>query len=326
MWCGGTVADENTSELLDPGRLESDQVVIGDIILVKQDVFDPSNPKENNAFYRLANRLHIITKDSVIEQQLLFATGDKFSKRLVEESERILRRNTFFYDASITPVNRDDGTVDLQVDTRDVWTLKPGFSVSRSGGENRSSVKLEELNLFGWGQQVLISRAKDADRDSTLFSFRDRNLGRSWTQLRFDYSDNSDGHWNSLAVIRPFYALDARWAAGVSGTDFDLERRLYQLGEKAAEFRHERQFASAFGGWSAGLREGWVRRYAAGVAYDENLFSAVPDATFPPAIPNDRELVYPFFRIEILEDQFETAQNRDQIRGLVLAQRQPVVW
>lgn len=314
MWCGGSVADENTPELLDPQRLESDQVVIGDIILVKQDVFDLSNPKENNAFYRLANRLHIMTRDSVIKQQLLLASGDEFSKRLVEETERILRRNTFFYDASITPVNREDGTVDLQVDTRDVWTLKPGFSLSRSGGENRTSVKLEELNLFGWGQQVRIARSSDVDRDSTLFSFRDKNLGRSWAQLRFDYSDNSDGHWNSLSVIRPFFALDARWTAGVTGTDFDLQRRLYDLGEQAAEYRHERQFYSAFGGWSEGLRDGWVRRYTAGVAYDENLFSEVPDATLPPAIPNDRELVYPYFGIEILEDQFETAQNRDQIK------------
>jgi outer membrane protein assembly factor BamA len=308
------MADENASELLDPQRLETDQVVIGNVILVKQDVFDLSDPKENNALYRLANRLHIITRDSVIEQQLLFASGDEFSKRLVEETERILRRNTFFYDASITPVNRQDGTVDLQVDTRDVWTLKPGFSVSRSGGENRTSVKLEELNLLGWGQQVRIARSSDVDRDSTLFSFRDKNLGRSWAQLRFDYSDNSDGHWNELSVVRPFYALDARWTAGVSGTDFDLERSLYQLGEQAAEFRHERQFASVFGGWSAGLSDRWVRRYTAGVAYDENLFSEVPDATLPPAIPNDRELVYPFFSIELLEDQFVTAQNRDQIK------------
>jgi len=43
------MADEKASKLLDPQRLESDQVVIGDIILVKQDVFDLSNPKENNA-------------------------------------------------------------------------------------------------------------------------------------------------------------------------------------------------------------------------------------------------------------------------------------
>jgi len=312
LWYGTSVADE--PDPLDPQRLEAEEVVIGDIILEKADVFDLSDPKENNALYRLANRFHIITRDSVIEQQLLFAPGEPFSKRRVEETERILRRNTYFYDASITPVNREDGTVDLQVNTRDVWTLKPGFSFSRSGGENRTLIKLEELNLFGWGQQVLVARSENEDRESNLFTFRDRNLGRSWTQLRFQYSDNSDGHWNSLSVIRPFYQLDARWSAGMTGNDFDIERRLYQLGEKAAEFRHEREFYTAFGGWSAGLRNGWVRRYTAGVAYDDNLFSTVPDATLPPAIPDNRELVYPYFSFEILEDRFETAENRNQIK------------
>jgi outer membrane protein assembly factor BamA len=277
FWCGISGADE--PDPLDPERLEAEEVVIGSIILEKADVFDLSDPKENNALYRLANRLHIITKDSVIEQQLLFASGETFSKRRVEETERILRRNTYFYDASVTPVNRQDGTVDLQVNTRDVWTLKPGFSFSRSGGENRTLIKLEELNLFGWGQQMLVARS-----------------------------------WNSLSVIRPFYKLDARWTAGTTGTDFDIERRLYQLGEKAAEFRHEREFYSVFGGWSAGLRNGWVRRYTAGVAYDENLFSVVPDATLPPAIPEDRELVYPYFTFEVVEDRFETARNRNQIK------------
>jgi outer membrane protein assembly factor BamA len=299
---------------LDPDRLEAEQVVIGEIILEKADVFDLSDPKENNRLYRLANRLHIVTKDFVIEQQLLFASGDKFSRRQVEETERILRRNTYFYDASITPVNRQDGTVDLQVNTRDVWTLKPGFSFSRSGGENRTLIKLEELNLFGWGQQVLVARSKDEDRESNTFTFRDRNLGRSWTQLRFQYSDNSDGHFNSLSVIRPFYKLDARWTAGMTGTDFDIERRLYQLGEEAAEFRHERELYSAFGGWSDGLQDGWVRRYTIGVAYDQNLFSVVPEPTLPPATPDDRELVYPYFSFELIEDQFETAKNRNQIQ------------
>lgn len=312
LWCSGSVADE--ADPLDLERLEAEQIVIGEVILDKADVFDLSDPKENNALYRLANRLHIITKDSVIEQQLLFSPGETISKRQVEETERILRRNTYFYDASITPISRRDGTVDLQVNTRDVWTLKPGFSFSRSGGENRSQIKIEELNLFGWGQQVLIARSEDEDRESNLFTFHDRNLGRSWTRLRFQYSDNSDGHWNSLSVIRPFYKLDSRWTAGTTGTDFDIERRLYQLGEKAAEFRHEREFYTAFGGWSAGLQDGWVRRYTAGVAYDENLFSVVPDATLPPAIPADRKLVYPYLSFEILEDRFETAENRNQIK------------
>lgn len=311
--CCGAFGQEQPGPL-DPARLEAEGAVIGEIILEKEDVFDLSDPEENNWLYRLANKWHIVTRDRVIEQQLLFEPGAAFSKRAVEETERILRRNTYFYDAWITPVSREDGVVDLEVRTRDVWTLKPGFGFSRSGGENRTLIKLEELNLLGWGQQVLVARAEDEDRDANVFTFRDKNLGSSWTQLKLQYSDNSDGHWNELSVIRPFYALDARWTAGVSGSDFDIERRLYQLGEKAAEFRHERDYATAFGGWSEGLQDGWVRRYTAGVAYDNNVFSDVPDGDYPPAIPDDRELVYPYFGVEILEDSFETAENRNQIK------------
>ena len=35
--------------------------------------------------------------------------------------------------------------------------------------------------------------------------------------------------------------------------------------------------------------------------------------TLPPAVPEDRKLVYPFIGIEVLEDDFDTSANRDQI-------------
>lgn len=307
-------SEDEKPDPLDLQQLEADDVVIGRIVLEREDVFDLTNPKENNWLYRWANKLHIVTRERVIEQQLLFEPGERVSKRLVEETERILRRNTYFYDAWITPLRREDGVVDLEVRTRDVWTLKPGFSLSRSGGENRTLVKLEELNLLGWGQQLLVARSDDVDRESTLFTFRDKNLGRSWTQLKVQYADSSDGHWNEASVIRPFYSLDARWTAGVAGTDFDIEQKLYDLGEKTAEFRHERTYYRAFGGWSEGLQDGWVRRYTAGVAYDDNIFSEVPDGTLDPAIPENREFAYPYFSVEILQDKFATAQNRNQIK------------
>lgn len=309
----GASAAEVDAEQLDPARLEADQVLIGEIVLEKQDVFDLSIPKENNALYRLANRLHIITKDSVIKKQLLFKPGDAFSKRLSDESARLLRRNSYFYDVSITPKNLGDGTVDLHVKTRDVWTLKPGLSYSRKGGEDKSSVSLEELNLLGRGQQLIFARSSDVDRDTSLFEFRDRNIGQNWLSLQLRLADNSDGKSNFLAVSRPFYALDTRWAVGGSLLDEKREESLYQLGEKAAEYRQKRSYYSAFGGWSAGLRDGWVRRYTAGVVYDDNQFSNVLEPSLPAAIPEDRKLVYPYLGIEILEDRFETARNRNQI-------------
>ena len=44
------------------------------IVLVKHDVFDTNDERENNALYRLVNKLHIITKDRTIEKQLSLRT------------------------------------------------------------------------------------------------------------------------------------------------------------------------------------------------------------------------------------------------------------
>jgi outer membrane protein assembly factor BamA len=310
----GQVSAEERAEKLDPARLEADEAVIGEIILEKRDVFDLSNPKENNWLFRLANKWHIVTKDDVITRQLLLEPGDTYSQRLSDESERILRRNTYFYDAAIEPVKRKDGKVDLRVITQDVWTLNPGFSVSRKGGENKTVIDIEELNLLGRGQLIRFARTDDVDRVSKSVEFEDKQLGNSWIRLNALYADNSDGESSFLSLVRPFYALDARWSAGMIGSDINQRGMLYDLGEKAAEYQQERRYLSAFGGWSAGLKNGWVRRYTAGVVQDENRFTEVVDGNLPAAVPEDRELVYPFIGIEILEDSFEETVNRDQIK------------
>lgn len=300
-------------ELPDGTTLEQDSAVIGEITLDKSNVFDLSNPEENNWLYRLANRWHIVTKDKVIRKQLLFQSGDNYSTRLVDESERILRRNRYLFDAAIKPVRYQDGTVDLSVTTRDVWTLSPDLSVSRSGGENRTKFGLEESNLLGRGQALRLSRIENVDRTSDSLQISDQHLGRSWVSAILKIADNSDGKSNFLSAVRPFYALDTRWSAGASVLDDEHRSALYLLGEEAAEYQHERDYVSAFGGWSKGLLDDWARRWTVGIVHDENRFSEVPNPTLPAAIPEDRKLVYAFIGLEVVEDQFEKASNRDQM-------------
>jgi len=298
---------------VDEAQLEADATVIGEVVLEKSDVFDLTDERENSLFYRLVNKFHIVTKDEVIEKQLLLKAGDLYSKRLADESERILRRNVYLFDVSIAPVPKSDGTVDLHVSTRDVWTLKPSLSLSRKGGENKTTLGIHELNLLGRGQAVRIERTEDVNRDSNSFEFSDAHLGNSWVSAALLVSDNSDGHSNFLSLIRPFYALDTRWTAGATAFDDDRRSTLYDLGEAVAEYQHERDLFTAFGGWSAGLSDGWVRRYTTGVVFDDNRFSDVVDGTLQAAIPEDRNLVYPFLGFELLQDQFKTTRNRDRI-------------
>jgi len=291
--------------------LEAMGAVIGEITYDKLNVFDTTQPGENKSLFRFANRWHMMTRDSVIRKQLLFSPGDRFSTRLVAESERLLRQNDYLYDAKIEPVKYENGVVDVRVRTRDLWTLMPGFSVSRSGGENRSRVSVSERNLLGRGVSLRLSYQDTVDRESTSFQYYDKNLGRSWTSLFLELADNSDGHTTDFRVIRPFYALDTREAAGVTFYDNTREESFYELGNEAAEYAADSNLHSAFVGWSAGLRDGWVRRWTAGIVHDERRFSSVVNGTLPPLIPADRILVYPYIGIELLEDKFESTSNRD---------------
>jgi outer membrane protein assembly factor BamA len=301
------------AELPDGDMLETDGYVIGSISLDRADIFDLSNPEENRWLYRAANRYHIITLEKTVAKQLLFDPGDPFDRRKIEESERILRANKYLFDAQIRPVHVADGQVDLQVSTRDVWSLTPELSYSRKGGETRTRIGLEEFNLLGRGQRLRYIRDNDIDRTENTIEFADRHIGSNWVSLVARYSDNSDGRSKLLSVVRPFYALDTRWAAGTSFFSEERQDKLYQYGEAAAEYRQERDYAMVFGGLSSGLRNGKARRWTAGMVSDTNSFSAPIDTTLPASVPADRKLVYPFLAFELVEDRFVTSKNQDQM-------------
>lgn len=303
-------ADETS---IDAAQLEADAYVIGNIVLETNNVFDLTDERENNFLFRLVNKLHIISKDETIRKQLLLQPGEPYSARLQAESERILRNRSYLYDVVITPVNAHDGSVDLHVMTRDVWTLKPGVTASRAGGENKFGIELEELNLLGRGQSISIAQVEDVDRTTKSFIFSDPHIGQSWVRGTLSLADNSDGSSAFATLVRPFYALDTRWSLGSSVLDDDYRTAIYSLGEEAAEYQHEHQLYSLFGGWSKGLQNGWVRRYQAGFIFDDNQFSNVVDGALPAVLPENRKLSYPFLGLDLIQDEYETTSNKEQI-------------
>jgi hemolysin activation/secretion protein len=294
-------------------KLEAMGAVVGTIMFTRMNVFDTTQEGENNSLYRLANRLHIMTRESRIFSQLLFREGDLFSRRTLEESERLLRRNEYLYDAKISIASYKDGVVDIVVWTRDLWTLMPDISLSRTGGENKTGLAISEKNLLGYGSQISVSWSDTVDRESTSFAFFDRNLLKSRTSLQVRLSDNSDGSVERLRVARPFFALDTRWSAETDLLNAEFENQFYELGDAVAEYRQQSEYYTLNGGWSAGLERGWVRRWTAGLVFDDRQFSEVLDGTLEVLVPEDRRLIYPTVGLVLLEDNFKTSINRDQI-------------
>ena len=298
---------------LDGETLERAGAVIGDIIIDAREVFDTSSGKENKSIFRLANRWHIVTRRDVIAAQLLFASGEPYSRQKIEESERLLRQNAFLYDASIRPTAVRDGVVDVTVTTRDNWTLMPELSLSRKGGETEYNLGIEESNLLGRGIEISLNRDDDGERRSTSVAYADRNLGDSWVGLDLQYRDSDDGDEQRIRVARPFYALTTRWSAGIDIGQREQVDTLLSFGDDAAEFRRNDRFASGWFGWSRGLRDGWTRRWMAGFAVDESDFEIINEPGLVPVAPEDRNLRYPFLRYEAIENRYTTSRNLNQI-------------
>jgi hemolysin activation/secretion protein len=297
-----------------PGELEASGAVVGRITVIPDDIFDLSIEGESGWLYRTANRLHMNTRASVIREQLLFETGDRYSDRVVQETERNLRANSYLNDAKIVPVAYDGRNVDLEVRTRDTWTLNPGVNFSRTGGENEYAVQIQEKNLLGRGQSLELEWQSDVDRDALTLSFSDPHLFKNFTRLAVAYSDASDGSTKYFNLDRPFYALDTRWSAGTLLTESEFNVDRWELGKRVGKFETHAQYYQLNGGWSAGLRDGWVRRWTYGATYQQSDFEPVPGAPLGGPLPADRKFVYPWVGFELLQDSFQERVNQDQIR------------
>ena len=320
---GCTSAETIRSFPLPPGALKewipSDEdlaargAVIGEIVIRNENIFDTADPKEDNWLFRLANRLHVRTRPWVIRGQLLFRTGDPYDRRLIEESERILRSNRFFYDAGIRPIAFHDGRVDVEVLTRDVWTLRPGISFGRAGGANTIGINIEDLNILGTGVGLGVSRASTPDRSTSNVYVKAGRIADTWIRTELVISQNSDGWTRGALIERPFYSLGTRWAAGASFMDNVSVNTLVRTVNFANQFQTHANNETAWVGWSEGLKGRWVKRYILGFTRDVSSFAPAPGEVPSGPLPPDRTLAYPWVGFELTEDAFEKARNRDQI-------------
>ena len=294
-------------------QLEAEGAIIGEIRIDNQDIFNLDDPRENNALYRLANKLHIRTRPSVIRRALLFKSGEPVSAQVMEESERLLFSSGFLYEATIRPIAYHDGIVDVEVITKDTWTLDPGLGYSRSGGENRSSFGLAELNLLGTGIAIGYSQSTEDGETSEIFDYRHPLLFGTRAQLDYVYEQLAEEDRQRISLVRPFYRLDARWSAGVSAFASDRLESTYANDLLTGQYRVQRDSASVFGGLSKGLINGWTRRYSVGLDYTKEANSLVPGLPPPDTLPDDEIRASPFVRFDIVEDNFAKLTNRDQI-------------
>ena len=298
---GGNPAGGVTRE-----QLERARTTIRAINITVDNIFDPNDPDEDKALYRWANRVHIRTRPSAVEDILLFKVGDTFVARLLDESARTLRASGFIADATVAPGTYDSATnsVDVDVRVRDSWSLALDLKLNHKGGKTEWGIGLSDENLLGTGKTFEISRESEIDRDHTAIGYADDNVFGSRVRLGTSFRDASDGDRRQLLVERPFYSLDTRWSLGGNIHDETRIDTMYELGEEIDEFTHDIDSFTLQGGVSRGLVRGRVNRWLMGVTSEEHTFRPTVSVPAPLLLPPGRKLVYPWIGWQLIEEDF----------------------
>ena len=280
---------------------------IGNIKILVLPIFNVHDPEENYALYRFINGIHPPTRPNVIKQQLLFESGDTLDSRLLKESERILRNNSYLADAIVLPSQVCGDQLDIVVLVRELWTLLPKLFFSRKGGYNKYGLTLEDENLFGTGNTLFLQFINDRERDTTSVGYRTKHLFGTRIRLDATYSDTTDGINKKLVIDRPFYALNTPWSLGVNLSENIFEESLEAFDLELDRFDHVENEYTISGGYSTGLIDGYTQRYTLGFTRSEDLFEALPTTTNP--LPANRILAYPWLQYAIVEDAFLIYRN-----------------
>jgi outer membrane protein assembly factor BamA len=207
----------------------------------------PPEKAEESSWASFTNRYHMMTRESVIRTQLLFKEGDVLDAVLLEASERSLRRFRFINEATVSVVPVDDQAVDVEVYTKDAWSLVPGMGIDGGGGLATVSVHLMELNLLGYGKKVFAEAVYENDVGTTLlFGYNDYQLFNSRWIGSAKYKTGPLIESYFLNASRPLYSPDSKWSYGGSGFIMDKIVRRFEDGEESDRFAEDQTWAQVF--------------------------------------------------------------------------------
>ncbi|MCK6463074.1 MAG: hypothetical protein L6Q29_04660 [Candidatus Pacebacteria bacterium] len=224
------------------------------IIILRKNIFD--NQDQNaNFIYSVANRLHHLTDEQVIRNELLFDEGEVYDSLLIKESERNLRALGFIGDISITADTLENQKLLVVVETQDKWTIGVNTGFSQAGQITSFNMGFKDNNFRGKGQKFEGSYNYRSDRiepHGLQFIFQERHLFGSRWRAKIQYKDSEELTINTFLLDRIFYSDGAEWAASIY-TDFGNNLvKEYQNGEIISEYRLSQQnqdlwFSRSFG-------------------------------------------------------------------------------
>src|SRR5688572_4603182 len=195
------------------------------VIVQREAVFD--SVEARYWAYRIANALHVETRERVIRRELLINVGDPYDTALVAESERNLRALGIFRDVQIASQETDSGVVVL-VRTLDAWTTTFGIGAATSGSQSVIDLSLQESNLLGTRTVARLGYRNDTDRSSIAAAFDTPRAIGDRIGIGASILERSDGRALTASLRLPFLSLSSLQGASLIASVF--EGRVLQFG------------------------------------------------------------------------------------------------
>ncbi len=193
---------------------------ITNVVVITQPPYTESLPRDLDFVRTIMRRTHANTQDDVIRRYLLFNIGEQCTEQSRADSERILRAMPFLVDARITAYDDEKGGVELEVETRDEFSL--AFSPDiRTQAPMLRGIRLGDRNIAGSAvDATLLWRDGGAFRDVLGVRVVDYQFGGRRNELRLDAVRYRHGNSYVAEVVHPYYTDLQRvaWRVSVGGT------------------------------------------------------------------------------------------------------------
>jgi hypothetical protein len=192
-------------------------ITIDSVIIEPREIYDTTDQRYRRRLFRLANRLHIVTKPTVIKRELLLKSGEPFVAQKAEEMARNLRTRYKLVDAWVETERLPNGHLLLRVVTIDQWSLVGGGDITRDGNRTRFKFGFEERNLLGYNQFVSFDWVlQEADDDYIHTKFRDLRFFGIPYSVVLEHNTDPLNELTLVGISRPFYSLDQQFSFGTS--------------------------------------------------------------------------------------------------------------
>lgn len=288
---------------------------ISSILIIRNNVFDYRMSGDPDPVYLWLNKLHSLTREETIRNELLFTEGEIFDPELLRESQSRLGRFDIFAEVDIKQLwSEDRERVDIVIETTDRWSTFFPLDFDYATDRFDYSLGYREYNLLGKRKYIFGEIEKNDRIYSGSVGFTEPRLFGSRTELSLiggSYSNSEKrGHMLISRIWRPYRLVSDSYSWGLEFTSYNLPGLIYEKGIEISEFWRDRLSFGLFCSRTAWDVGPLAMRLTAGIINDRTEWISMDDSTGT-ACGRSVDLLYS--SVDLVKYDFHSAKSVDRI-------------